>query len=154
MVADHPGYILNEDMSSMIRQVYETLKLDSRKGDFVYLIKQDMEDLDLDLTEEEIQICTKIQWNKFIHERVKYFALFSLTEENKHKSKTKHIKFETLTMRKYLEKNQNTSLSKIIFSVRSGTMDIKIWNEWNYHDTLCVMCASEDENIEHSMTCG
>ena len=26
-------YILNEDMSSMIRQVYETLKLDSRKGD-------------------------------------------------------------------------------------------------------------------------
>lgn len=147
-------YILNEDMSSMIRQVYETLKLDSRKGDFVYLIKQDMEDLDLELTEEEIQICTKIQWKKFIHERVKYFALFSLTEENKHKSKTKHIKFETLTMRKYLEKNQNTSLSKIIFSVRSGTMDIKIWNEWNYHDTLCVMCALEDENIEHFMTCG
>ena len=147
-------YILNEDMSSMIRQVYETLKLDSRKGDFVYLIKQDMEDLDLDLTEEEIQICTKIQWTKFIHERVKYFALFSLTEENKHKSKTKHIKFETLTMRKSLEKNQNTSIPKIIFSVRSGTMDIKIWNEWNYHDTLCVMCASEDENIKHSMTCG
>ena len=64
------------------------------------------------------------------------------------------IKFEILTMRKYLEKNQNTSLSKIIFSVRSGTMDIKIWNEWNYHDTLCVMCALEDENIEHFMTCG
>ena len=44
----------------MIRQVYETLKLDSRKGDFVHLIKQDMEDLDLELTEEEIQICTKM----------------------------------------------------------------------------------------------
>ena len=72
-------------MSSMIRQVYETLKLDSRKGDFVYLIKQDMEDLDLDLTEEEIQVCTKIQWKKFIYERVNFFALFSLTEEHKHK---------------------------------------------------------------------
>ena len=56
-------------------------------------------------------------------------------------------------MRKYLEKNHNTSLCKIIVSVRSGTMDIKIWNEWNYHDTLCVMCALEDENIEHFMTC-
>ena len=32
-------------------------------------------------------------------------------------------------------------------------MDIKIWNEWNYHDTLCVMCALEDENIEHFMSC-
>ena len=52
----------NHDLND--KQVYETLKLDSRKGDFVYLIKQDMEDLDLDVTEEEIQICTKIQWKK------------------------------------------------------------------------------------------
>ena len=41
-------------MSSIIRQVHETLKLESRKGDFVYLIKQDMEDLDLDLTGEDL----------------------------------------------------------------------------------------------------
>ena len=80
-------YILNEDMISMIRQHYETLKLDSRKGDFLYLIKQDLEDLDLDLTEEEIQICTKIQWKKFMNESVKDFALFSLTEEQKQKLK-------------------------------------------------------------------
>ena len=48
----------------MVRQVYETLKTDSRKGDFVYLIKQDMKDLDIDLTEEDIEMCTKIQWKK------------------------------------------------------------------------------------------
>ena len=57
-------YILNKDINSMVRQVYETLKTDSRKGDFVYLIKQDMKDLDIDLTEEDIEMCTKIQWKK------------------------------------------------------------------------------------------
>ena len=54
-------YILNEDMSTMIRQVYETLKTDSRKGDFVNLIKQDMEELDIVVTDEEIQSVTKVK---------------------------------------------------------------------------------------------
>ena len=39
-------------MCSMIRQVYELLKTESVKGDFVDLIKKDMEELDIDFTEE------------------------------------------------------------------------------------------------------
>ena len=91
-------------MNSRIRQVYETLKTDSRKGDFVYLIKQDIKDLEIDITEEDIQMYTK----KFIHEKVKHFALSSLTEENNQKTKTKHIQFDRFMMREYLKKNQNT----------------------------------------------
>ena len=37
-------YILKEGMSSMIRQVYETLKTDSVKGDFFSLVQTDMEE--------------------------------------------------------------------------------------------------------------
>ena len=146
-------YILNEDMSTMIRQVYETLKTDSRKGDFVNLIKQDMEELDIVITDEEIQSVTKVQWKKYIHEEVESLALKSLTEENSQKSKTKHIQFDQLSMSKYLENNENTLLSQIIFSVRSGTMDIKSWNEWNYQNILCVMCEKSEENNNHFMTC-
>ena len=36
-------YILIEDMGSMIRQVYEALKTESRNGDFVNLVKKDMD---------------------------------------------------------------------------------------------------------------
>ena len=39
----------------MIRQVYEALKSDSRKGDFVYLVEKDIEDIKIDLSEEEIK---------------------------------------------------------------------------------------------------
>ena len=63
-------YILNENMSSMIRQVYETLKTDSRKGDFVHLIKQDMEELEIVVTDEEIQSVKKVQWKKFVNEHL------------------------------------------------------------------------------------
>ena len=52
-----------------------------------------------------------------------------LVKENSEKNKTKHIQFEKLEMSEYLVKNESTSLSTIIFSVRAGTFDIKAWNE-------------------------
>ena len=73
--------------------------------------------------------------------------------ENEEKSKTKHIVFEKLEMSEYLVRNESTALSKIIFSVRAGTFDVKSWNEWNYSDKLCVMCQEENEDMEHFMNC-
>ena len=146
-------YILKESMSSMIRQVYETLKTDSTKGDFFSLVQTDMVELDIDFTDEEIENTTKDQWKKYIHEKIRCLALETLNEENSKKTKTKHIHFDALEMSNYLVKNKNTLLSKTIFSVRSGTLDIKSWNEWKYENQLCVMCENCDENIEHFMSC-
>ena len=42
-------------MTSTVRQVYETLKQDSRKGDLVSLVEKDMKDCDMKMTEEEIK---------------------------------------------------------------------------------------------------
>ena len=56
-------------------------------------------------------------------------------------------------MSEYLVKNKSTAISKIIFSVRSGTLDLKDWHPWKYSDNLCVMCELSDENIEHFMSC-
>ena len=61
--------------------------------------------------------------------------------------------FQTLNMSPYLTQNKNASFSKSFFCVRSGTLDIKVWNEWNYKDSLCVMCSLVEENSEHFMTC-
>ena len=56
-------------------------------------------------------------------------------------------------MLKYLLKNTNTSFSKIILSVRAGIYYVRIWNEWNYRDTLSVMCKLSDETVDHLMNC-
>ena len=56
-------------------------------------------------------------------------------------------------MSDYLVQNKNTCLSKIIFSARSGTLDLKACNEWKYIDTKCVMCQVIEDSFEHFMTC-
>ena len=84
---------------------------------------------------------------------MKEAALLDLVAQNSEKSKTKHIKFETLQMREYLKSNKNTTLSKTIFSVRAGTLDIKVWNSWYYENTLCAICEMSGETIDTFLTC-
>ena len=126
-------------MTTLIRRVYEALKTDSRKGDVVYLVNEHICDLEIDLSENEIKTFFKYDWKKLINEKVKQKALTSLTQENSTKTKTKHINHESLEMRKYLSNNINTYLTKTIFSVRAGTIDLKCLNAWKYEDDKCVM---------------
>ena len=140
-------------MTSMIRKVFEALKNERKKGDFYDLVQQDLIDIEIYYTEEDKIKSTKIYWKKYVHSKVKEGALKVLVEENETKSRTKQIKFEELEMSAYLVKNKSTAISKIIFSVRSGTLDLKDWHPWKYSDNLCVMCKLSDENIKHFMSC-
>ena len=54
-------------MITMIRQVYEESKMESRKGDFVDLVKRDMDDMNIELSDYDINLINKPQWRKYIH---------------------------------------------------------------------------------------
>ena len=94
----------------MIRRVYET---DSRKSDFHDLVKKDMEYLKIDLTDEDIQVISKIQWKRYVHEKAKDTALEDLMEEKNEKIKTRHIVFDELVMSEYLVKNKTHFYPKL-----------------------------------------
>ena len=70
----------------------------------------------------------KIVWKIFVDRKVKEAALKHLNEEHSKMKKTKHINFEQLKMSYYLFQNKQMSITKILFGIRSGTLDIKIWN--------------------------
>ena len=146
-------YVLDEDIESMIRRVYEEQKNESRKGDFSYLTKSDFDELKMKITEDDIRKHTKASWNKLINQEMENVALSHLIEENKTKTKTKHIQYEKLEMQRYLSENQNTKIAKVIFTIRAGTFDIKSLNQWKYEDNLCIMCSVKEENLKPFMTC-
>ena len=147
------NYILNKSKESMLRQVFIALKEDSRKGDFKELTDKDRIELEIELEDEEIEVISKVSWKKYVKEKVKYAAFKYLLSENSSKEKTKDIHFKEFKMSVYLERNENTMLSKIIFSVRSKTLDIKEYQPWNYYTDLCVACERSPETMHHFMTC-
>ena len=53
----------------------------------------------------------------------------------------------------FLVENNNTSLSKIIFFIRSQTLDIKQWQPWKNEDNLCLKCSVFAETMDHFVSC-
>ena len=88
-----------------------------------------------------------------ISNKIKEFVFQKLVNENSKLENTKHIVFKDLKLRKYLDENQNTALSKIIFSVRSKTLDLKTLQPWKYFDNLCVLCEMKAETMSHFLSC-
>ena len=147
-------YILRESTTSMIEQVNSVLKEDSRKGDFVNLVQSDLQELKLHMTDHEIQNILKWTWKKIVKTKVIQQCFKHSVNENSSKEKTRDICFENLEMAKYLIENRSTSLSKIIFGARSGTLDIKEWNIWKYEDNICAKCETAAETMSNFMTYG
>ena len=92
------------------------------------LVQKDLKETEIELTEDNIKEIPKIQWKKYVILKVEIVALKYLSSQNNEKTKTKHIKFSSFQMSDYLSRNESTTLSKTIFSVRSGTLDLKVWN--------------------------
>ena len=56
-------------------------------------------------------------------------------------------------MSEYLKRNKNSKLTKVIFKVRSGTLEIKDWCQWRHENNLCVGCELKTETMTHFMQC-
>jgi hypothetical protein len=103
----------------MLEQVFNALKNDSKKGDFVELTDKDRKSLNIDMTNEEFKVLSKRKWKGIIKKKNNIAAFKYLSEENSRKEKTKDIHFEKLEMSPYLQENERKSISTIIFSIRS-----------------------------------
>ena len=67
--------------------------------------------------------------------------------------KTRIVMFSSLDMSEYLKENVRLALTKIVFSLRSKTIDIKEFQPWKYSDDKCVKCEKEIETMHHFATC-
>ena len=54
-------YILGESTTSMIKKVYNALKQESRRGDFVELVQADLQEIKLNMNYQDIQNLSKMK---------------------------------------------------------------------------------------------
>ena len=58
------------------------MKYDSRKSDSYHLVKKDMEDLDIAMTEEDIREHTRTKWKVLVSKKLKKIVFTKLNNEN------------------------------------------------------------------------
>ena len=97
---------------------------------------------------------SKFVWKVFIKQQTEAAAFNYLNEENKSKKKTNDMHFKKLETSPYLLRNNQKSVSNIIFSIRSETLQIKDFHPWKYdNDDLWVKCQKFQETMDHFATC-
>ena len=63
-------HILSRDKTELIRRVYETQKISSNAGDWIRLIEADKIELNITMSDEEIQGASKDMFKTFVKEKV------------------------------------------------------------------------------------
>ena len=144
-------HILTLDVSDPVHQAYNQQKLFEFEKNWYNEVKMLRRKFELQESEEEIMRMSKEKWNSIVADKVTKFAIDYLNNENSLKSKTSHHpRRTTLQTQEYFDYLCPAD-ARLLFSIRSGTLDLKTLRRYRYdsEDTLCRLCEKEDETVDH-----
>ena len=101
--------------------------------------------------DEEIAVFSKERWKNLVHEKINSYALEELNKENSTKSRTCHHPARTVLKHQTYFEYLRPSDSRLLFAIRSGTLDIKTFRKYSYDvdDVMCRLCHNDEESIDH-----
>ena len=118
-------YILNENEDSLINKFYKSQLKNPYKGDWTTTVEDNLEEIGIMLTEDQIKECSQAQFKTLVDKRIENEALTYLNAEKESKSKVCHINYDKLEMQKYLRANKHTNkVGKFMFLARSRMLDL------------------------------
>ena len=104
------------------------------------------------VTQDEIKNMSKAKFRWMVKKEVERVAFEHLQLECSNLKKTVNLKYEKLQLQPYLRKLYPNQ-SKILFKIRSCTLDIKSHSSYKYKDLVCRRCGKEEETVEHVINC-
>ena len=149
-------YILNEDDDSLLKRFFTAQRESPLKGDWVTTVTEDMQELGIDLTMEEIAATSKLRYKEIVKNRVEKKALQYLIKLKESHSKAKNIKHDNIQLQPYLRsetKNLTINEKKFIFAARTRMLDLKGNFKIGILDRKCRKCEATEETQEHLLDC-
>ena len=145
-------YILMQKENSRIYQFFKAQQNKPEKKDWVSTCKKNIEDLNLNVTFEEIKAMKDQKFRKMIKEQIRKKALEYLKEKTK--SKGKEIDNETLHMADYLLpycKNMSITEKQEVFAMRTRMTNIP--ENFKTSNKLSKCVCDQPENMSHIYEC-
>ena len=145
--------ILQQAESELVRKVYEAQKMFPVKDDWIFQVKNDMEELDIEFDEKAIKNMKKWKFKKIVYEKmneVSHSHLLSL-KKGKLANLSSHY-----GMKEYLKTDRiNLVQKQLLFSLRTRMVMVKCNYRNKYGDNLsCSLCQTlSQESQEHLLVC-
>ena len=148
-------YILQQPEGSLIQKVLAAQRDNTSKGDWVALVKKDIEELELKISDADIKAMTKCQLKKVLKEKGSKTALKHLKQKAEKLVKAKDLEYNKLEMAKYLTaENCNPNIEDKInaFKIRSRMAHTAANFPKRFGSSNCRLgCQNMIENYTHIM---
>ena len=138
--------------------LYSVLKAQREKpvkGDWVHLVSQDIVDLKLNLTFENISNLSKLQLKGILKTAVKEVAFKYLSDVQSSHSKTINLRYSGLQMQPYLSSQRSTSIKQkaLTFKLRTRMLEVADNFKSGKDNRLCRCCRKHSETQKHLLYC-
>lgn len=149
-------YLLHDKEGSLLKNFFQAQCEQPIRGDWVSTVKQDLSDLCINMSFEEIQNTSKEGFKECVKEKVKVAALDYLKSIQKTHSKAKNLKYSELSLQQYLKSGTSKMTIKeksFAFAARSRTIDVNCNKLRGQNNLKCRLGCDEEENQAHLLLC-
>ena len=110
--------------------------------------------MDYDITMADITSISHNVWKNRVSSKVASQALLELKLKFKEGSKTKHLEYQTLQTKQYVNKIPSY-LATILLRIRSNSLSCKVnqSSSKSQNDRYCRLCNQAEESQEHIINC-
>ena len=147
--------ILQKDENEILSKIYKAQKMKPSPGDFVNLVKNDCENIGLNMTEDEIRKIPKQRFKRIVKLKINNAAFSFLKSLMQTHSKMKNLQYEKFEVSKYLSSPLFSRNSRwLLLALRTRTVrGIRSDFPGIYKDTMCPLGCGEKDTIQNILTC-
>ena len=124
------------------------------KDDWTLEVKENLKELDIDLTLEEIQKKSKNSFKRLVKTKTREYALHFLLDLKEKHTKMDNLQYTELKLQKYL-KNDSIPVpeARNLYRFRTRCAKFKENMKTGYQSTPCPFCLVQPDNQIHSVQC-
>ena len=153
------NYLMNQEPNSLLYKFLQSQRKNAVKGDWCLIVQKDLEDLDIDLSFEEIGNTPKVQLKKLLSDVIHDKSFEYLMKIKESHSKMRNLKYEKLELQNYLRPEAKLTRSEINFTIASrGNMlnlkqNFKSENKNNLECRICLKESSVESQLHIYQEC-
>ena len=147
--------ILQKNDEDLVSKVFKAQKLFPVKDDFINQIKEDKEEIGLNLEDDDIKHMKKSKFKTLVKEKIRDAAHYYLIQKKESLSKLNNLSSE-FNLKEYLTTDKlSTQEKQLLFQLHTHMIPVKGNFSSMYKDDMsCRLCnTNSDETQEHILAC-
>ena len=148
-------YLVHQKEDSLLSKFFKAQVDDPIKGDWASQVKEDMTNLNMEMTFDDLKALSKETFKQTIKKHVRETAFKGLKEIQDSHSKSKKIDYKEMKMHEYLSADNGMTIKEKSFAfwARSQMLDVKSNFKVGKLDLKCSLGCDITEDQEHIFHC-